>query len=148
MRIITPSAMSALAHPDPEYRFMAGDAYDVDHEAFTWMKKTLLRLERLIDFCCSASLWVPVPGLEGFVTLAVQNGSVHRYYRFGAEKMAAPPEMRRCLDEGQVVVAPSGPPPGALTVLAPVSDSLGDPVAVVEFSALPGGEDRLAPAWS
>ena len=125
---------------------MVGDDYDVDHDTFLRMKKTLLRLERLLDFACSTSLWVRVPGLEGTVTLAVQNGSVHRYYQFGADKLATPAEMVVCLEEGKVVVSPPDPEAGMLTVLAPVFDSLGDAVGVVELSAL--SSDRLAPAWS
>jgi hypothetical protein len=149
-RIITARAMHYLAHPDPDYRFMVGDYYDVDHAAFLRMKKTLLRLERLLDFPCSTALWVrvEVAGLERHVTLAVQNGSVHRYYRFGQEKIALAGEMARCMENGQTIVVPLEDQDHVLTVLSPVFDSLGDVVGVVELSAVHPGSDALPPAWS
>jgi hypothetical protein len=147
-RTITARAMQYIAHPDPEYPFLSGDYYDVDQPVFLRMKKTLLRLERLLDFPCSASLWVKVEGLEGHVTLAVQNGSIHRYYRFGEAQIELPAEMAECIDKGQITVAPLEHPLQMLTVLAPVFDSLGDIVGVVELSALHPASRSPAPAWS
>ncbi len=147
-RIVTDRAMAHIAHPDPEHRFLAGDYYDVDHAAFTRMKKMLLRLERLLGFPCGTALWIPVVGLEGYVTLAVQNGSIHRYYRFGALRLETPAEMGECIRTGQVVVAPMDHPSGTWTVLAPVFDSLGDVAGVAAFSALDPSARSLAPAWS
>jgi hypothetical protein len=147
-RIMTERAMHYIAHPDPEHRFLSGDHYDVDHAHFLRMKKTLLRLERLPGFDCSASLWVCVEGLDGTMTLAVQNGSMHRYYRFGEEKIEAPVEMIECVATGQTVVAPLEHPSQTLTVLAPIFDSLGDVIGIVELSALHPASRALAPAWS
>ncbi|MBN1640750.1 MAG: hypothetical protein JXA09_05910 [Anaerolineae bacterium] len=147
-RIITPRAMAHIAHPDPEYRFLAGDYYDVDHETFLRTKKMLLRLARLLDYPCGTALWVPVAGLDGAMTLAVQNGAIHRYYRFGALRIETPPEMCACMDSGEIVVAPMEHGCTTWTVLAPVFDSLGDVAAVAEFSALDPSGDALAPAWS
>jgi hypothetical protein len=147
-RIITDRAMHYISHPDPNHRFLSGDHFDVDHAHFLRMKKTLLRLERLLGFSCSASLWVNVEGLEGTVTLAVQNGSLHRYYRFGEEKLEAPAEMVECIGTGQTVVAPLEHPSQMLTVLAPIFDSLGDVSGAVELSALHPASRTEAPAWS
>jgi hypothetical protein len=147
-RIITGRAMQYIAHPDPEYPFLSGDYYDVDHDTFLRMKKTLLRLERLLDFPCSASLWVRVEGLQGQVALAVQNGSIHRYYRFGEASIELPAEMAECIGTGKTTVAPLEHPSQTLTVLAPVFDSLGDVVGVVELSALHPASRSPAPAWS
>jgi hypothetical protein len=147
-RILTDRALSYIAHPDPEHRHLAGDYYDVDHAAFLRMKKVLLRLERLLDFPCSTSLWVQVDDLSGYATLAVQNGSVHRYYRFGQEKLKMPKEMAECIEGGRVTVAPCEHPQGMLTVLAPVLDSLGDVVGVVELSAFATRSRLSVPAWS
>jgi hypothetical protein len=82
------------------------------------------------------------------VTLAVQNGSVHRYYRFGQLKMETPDEMARSFAHKAVVVAPLEHPSQTITVLAPVFDSLGDVAGVVELSALHPNAESLAPAWS
>ena len=147
-RIITERAMHYIAHPDPNHRFLSGDHYDVDHAHFIRMKKMLLRLERLLDFPCSTSLWVQVEGREGTMTLAVQNGSIHRYYRFGAEKLETPDEMAECIKTGQTIVAPSEHASQTITVLAPVFDSLGDVAGVVEFSARHPASQALTPAWS
>jgi hypothetical protein len=147
-RIITESAMAHLAHPDPQYRFLAGDYYDVDHGAFLRTKKLLLRLARLFDGHCGTALWVPVDGLEGHVTLAVQNGSVHRYYQFGSLRIEIPREMAACMRSGEVTIAPGEGPGGMCTVLAPVFDSMGDAAAVAEFSALDPDAGVLPPAWS
>jgi hypothetical protein len=146
-RILTDRAMRHVAHPDPEYRFLSGDYYDVDHDTFLRMKKTLLRLERLLDFACDTALWIRVKGMEEYVTLAVQNGAVHRYYRFGQEKMELPPEMAACIETGQTIVAPLEHASGTITVLAPVFDSLGEAAGVVELSAM-HPRSRSAPAWS
>jgi len=147
-RILTERAMYHIAHPDPDYRFLSADYFDVDHRAFDAMKKTLLRLERLTDVRCSTALWVPVAGEEGQVTLAVQNGTIQRYYRFGQAKMAAPDEMARCFQRQVTVVAPTEHPSQTITVLAPVFDSLGDVSGVIELSARHPDADVLSPAWS
>jgi hypothetical protein len=147
-RIIARRAMRYIAEPDPDYGFLAGDYYDVDHATFLRMKKLLLRLERLLDFPCSTSLWVRVGGSVGLMTLAVQNGSVHRCYRFGQLRIETPPEMAECVRARGTIVAPLEHPTRTLTVLAPVFDSLGDVTAVIEFSALHPEAQALPPAWS
>ncbi len=147
-RIITDRAIHYIANPDPEHRFLSGDYYDVDHATFLRMKKTLLRLERLLDFPSSTALWLKIEGLDGYVTLAVQNGSMHRYYRFGEEKIEIPPEMAACIETGQTTPAPLEHPSHTLTVLAPVFDSLGDVVGVVELCALHPESEGLAPGWN
>jgi hypothetical protein len=147
-RILTERAMHHIAHPDPDYRFLSADYFDVDHDTFLRMKKTLLRLERLADVRCCTALWIPVPEQESQVTLAVQNGSIHRYYQFGQTQMEVPEEMGRCIEGKATVVAPLEHPSQTITVLAPVLDSLGDVAGVVELSALRPDAHSLAPAWS
>jgi hypothetical protein len=147
-RIITRRAMHHIAHPDPEYRFLSADYFDVDHAAFDRMKKTLLRLEQLIQVRCNTALWIPVEGRERKVTLAVQNGSIHRYYQFGHSNLVAPDEMARCFESVETVVAPLDHPSQTITVLAPVLDSLGDVSGIIELSALHPDAGSLAPAWS
>lgn len=145
-RIITERAIHYIANPDAQFRFLAGDYYDVEHAAFLRMKKLLLRIERLLPFECNASLWLLLDAPAGHATVAVQNGSRHRYWKWGEEKRPLEPEMAECVRSGQVTVAP--PAAGLLTVLAPVRDSLADVVGFVELTApLPKGR-RLPPAWS
>jgi hypothetical protein len=73
---------------------------------------------------------------------------LHRYYRFGQVKLEIPAEMAECLQTGQAVVAPSEGSSQPLTVLAPVFDSLGDTVGVIELSAQHPESLALSPAWS
>jgi len=146
--IITEQAMHWVANPDPVHRYMAGDYFDVDHEKFLRTKKFLIRLERMGRVRLGSSVWVRVPGTEA-VTVAVQNGSHHRYYRFGQTNLPTPPAMKEAFESRQIVPVPSAAGPGAkdgfVTVLAPVRDSLGDVAAVVELTAPLEAE---APSWS
>ncbi|NKB70307.1 MAG: hypothetical protein GKR89_24820 [Candidatus Latescibacteria bacterium] len=136
-QVITAEAMHYIANPDPRYRFLAGDYYDVDSELFLRTKKLLLRIERLGHVPVDSSVWVPVPGRDA-ITLAVQNGVNHRYYTFGQEQLATPPAIQRVFDSSAIEsVGPNGDaPPQLATALAPVKDSLGDVVGVAEFTAL------------
>jgi hypothetical protein len=145
-RIVSPRSWHYIRNPNPKHRFMTGDYYDVDHESFLLMKKTLLRLGRLVGFPCGTSLWLPVPGDKRQVSCVVQNGKLHRYYRFGGSTQPTPPEMARCLKTGKVLLAPAHR--DYVTALAPVRDSLGDVVGVVELCSPSPKSRALAPAWS
>ncbi|MHC4915549.1 MAG: hypothetical protein ACYTGB_08655 [Planctomycetota bacterium] len=145
-RVISERAMHHLKNPDPKFRHMAGDYYDVDHASFLLAKKTLLRLQRLVDFPCDSSLWQVVPGKEDHVTLVVQNGSLHRYYQWAESTHEMPAEMRECVSGGEVTVAPEDG--DRITVLAPVRDSLGDVVGLVELTSPNPKSKTMAPAWS
>lgn len=145
-RIIADRAHHYIANPDPKFKYATGDYYDVDHASFLLTKKTLLRLEKLVDFPCNTSLWVRVKGLEDHVTLAVQNGSLHRYWQWGEHKRELSGEMAECFASGEVTVAPENE--DLVTVLAPVRDSLGDVVGAVELTAPNPKSAKLALAWS
>jgi len=147
-RIVTPLASHYIANPHPKHPHMSGDYYDVDHAAFLAMKKTLLRLERLVDFPCNTALWMRVAGAPEWVTAVIQNGRLHRYYRFGEGRRKPEGEMAQCLASGRVVEAPLAGSDKYLTVLAPVRDSLGDVVGCVEFTAAYPTGTHLPPAWS
>ena len=54
----------------------------------------------------------------------------------------------RSLRTPQAVTAPLAHPSQTLTILAPVFDSLGDVVGVVELSAMDPTARSPAPAWS
>jgi hypothetical protein len=161
--VITPLAMRYIASPDERHVFLSGDYFDVDHQTFIRIKKLLIRLERLGRIEANCSLWVPVPGKDQ-VTVAVHNGAHHRYYRFGLERLDTPPEMKQVFATGRCLAVPSptgAPVPGGgstgatgspvsesdglVTALAPVRDSLGDVVAVLELTA---PLDAERPAWS
>ena len=148
MRIISSRAAHYIANPHPQYRFLASDYYDVDHGSFLLIKKTLLRLERLVKFDCNATLWVRVEGAPEWLTPVVHNGNLHRYYTFGMSRMEPVPKMTECLDKGRVVAESATKNDKYLTVLAPVRDSLGDIVGCVEFTASNPANAKLRPAWN
>jgi len=145
-RIITETAMHYIANPDPGRRFLSGDYYDVDHELFLRTKKLLLRLERLARGVeVDASIWVLVPG-QDTVTTAVHNGVNHRYYTFGQETLPTPPEMQEVFATGEICQLPPDANGGNrrhATALAPVRDSLGQVVAVAEFTSRVSGEAEV-----
>jgi hypothetical protein len=143
-RIVGEQAMHYIAEPDPNFIYLSGDYFDVDQELFLRTKKLLLRLERLGKVTMNAAVWVPVPGQDE-VTLALHNGPYHRYYNFGMERLATPPEMKELLEAGKVVSVPPSDEKNLATVLAPVRDSLGDVVGVVELTS---PLDAPPPAWS
>ena len=143
--IITDRAMHYIANPDGDYRFLAGDYYDVDAARFLAAKKLLLRIGRLGRTEVSTSVWVPVPGTDA-VTVAIHNGVHHRYYAFGQLSVPVPPEMAQVFETGRCQQLTPDGANAVATVLAPVRDSLHDVVAVVELSAPVLPDDR--PAWS
>ncbi len=143
-RIITERAMRYVANPNPDHKYLGGDYFDVDHELFGRTKRLLIRIARLSGAQVSASAWVPVPGQDK-VTVAVHNGVRHRYYDFGQEAADTPLEMQEVLGTGEIVTVAPEPDRALATVLAPVRDSLGEVVAVIELTAPLEGQ---APAWS
>ena len=143
-RIVEPKAMHHIAHPDPDFRFLSSDYYDVDHGRFLRTKKLLMRLERMARAAVHSCAWVRVEGADA-VTLAVQNGPDHRYYNFGSERMPTPPEMDEVFRTGRVVRVSAGQEDPLATALAPVRDSLGDVVAVAEFTSR---LESPSPTWA
>lgn len=143
--IITPRALHHVTRPDPDHQYLAADYYDVEHVPFLRVKKLLMRIERLAVGCkVDGCIWLAVPSTDQ-VTLVLQNGCHHRYFRFGEMSMTAPPEMRRALDHGEIVTCPPSEDVATLAILAPLRDSLQDIVACVEFAS---STDALAPDWS
>src|SRR3954449_12205022 len=59
-RIVTPRAMEFMLRTDAADRYLASDNYDVNHSAFDAVKKTLIRISRLVSFPADANLWMPV----------------------------------------------------------------------------------------
>ena len=147
-RIIAERSLKYIADPNPVTRRMAGDYFDVDHATFLRMKKLLRRLERLVDFPCCVALWVLVKGQDNLATLAVQDGNVHRYWQWAAQRLELEGEVAECVKTGSVTTAPAEASEDMLTALAPVRDSLGDVVALVEFTAKNPASKKLDPAWS
>src|SRR6516225_8191881 len=60
--IVTARALSYMLRNDPRDRFVGGDNYEVHPDAFDAVKKTLIRISRLVSFPADANLWMPLAG--------------------------------------------------------------------------------------
>jgi len=142
--VITPRAMYYILNPDPKHRFLVGDYFDVDHDLFLRVKKLMTRIARLSGLAVSSSMW-QVIGDGKRATVVVHNGALQRWYRFGDSAIDIPPELAEVARTGEVKALPAAAGDRRATALAPIRDSLGDVVAVCEFSAPLG---QQSPAWS
>jgi len=128
-RIVTRRAIESILKPNPKDRFAASDNYDVEHSAFLQTKKTLLRLARLVPFPCDVNLWMPLP--NGRVHIVIRNpNEMSQFWTWGALHQELFPPMKQVLETGQRTTVKQKP--GYISVLAPVHDSLGNVVGLVE----------------
>jgi len=146
-RILAERSLKYIKDPNPKFRFMTGDYLDVDHATFLRVKKLLLRIQRLAEFKTGTALWLRCDEMPDALVMALQNGSLNRYYSFGAMTTEMRPEMSACLEGAAVTLAPDDPK-RPITVLAPVKNSLQEVVGLVEISAPNPGGGKLLPAWS
>lgn len=130
-RIVTERAMKYLLKQDPRDPYLASDNYDVNHEPFIQTKKTLIRLSRLVDFPCDVNLWMPIPTDPPRIHIVIRNANeMSQFWVWGALHQEMFPEMNDVLRSGRRVTVTKRP--GWTSVLAPVYDSLGDVVGLVE----------------
>lgn len=133
-QVVTARAMDYLFRTDPRDRYLAGDNYEVNHEVFNSVKKTLIRISRLVSFPADANLWMPIAGHPDKIRVVIRNANeLSQFWPWGALYQDMIPEMKTVLDTGRRTTVTRKP--GWISVLAPVSDSLGDVVAVVEVAA-------------
>jgi len=132
-----------VACPDPLYDGVDGKPCDAWLLGFLRMKKTLRRLETLVEFTCNTALWTNPPERDGRMALLMHNGNVHRYYVFGDVEMETPPEMSEVMAGGEATTVEGG---DRLTVLTPLLDSLGDVVGIVELTAEDPAAKSMVPA--
>ena len=144
--IITEKALHYVINPHPDHPYLAGDHYDVDHELFLRNKKLLLRVARMSQRDIGATIFVPVAETK-FMTVALHNGTCFRYYKtFGQERSIPADEVKQVFETGEIGTVFPDESAAMYTTLAPVRDSLGDVVAVVELST-PTPENNNE-AWS
>ncbi len=130
-RIQTPRSAAALLEKNPRDPWAAADNYDVDHAAYTASKKTLIRLSRLCPSTCDVNLWMPVPASPRRIQIVIRNvNEMSQFWTWGVLHQEVPAEMARVLDTGARVTVSRRQ--GMISVLAPVRDSLGDIVGLVE----------------
>lgn len=133
-RIVKPRALHFLAHPDPKDQWAAGDNYEVDHAAFIETKKILRRLSLIAPFPCDVNLWMPLKDQPGKVHIVVRNvNEMSQFWNWGALIQDMDPRMKQVLDTGERTTISDKE--GWISVLAPVYDSEGDIVGLVEAVA-------------
>jgi hypothetical protein len=143
-RIQTARSARSMVEMNPRDRWAAADNYEVHHDAYIAVKKTLIRLSRLCPGACDVNLWMPVKGKPGRIQIVVRNANeMSQFWTWGALEQELPAEMRRVLETGerQTVTRRAG----MVSVLAPVRDSLGDIVGLVEVvsSATPSPTENV-----
>jgi len=130
-RIVTRRAIGFMFANDPHDRFLAGDNYDVDDESFNAVKKTLIRLSHLASFPADVNLWMPIEGHPGKVQIVVRNkNEMSQFWTWGALYQDMFPQMDTVLKTGHRLTVANKP--GWISVLAPVYNSLGDIIGLIE----------------
>ncbi len=130
-KIVTPLAKEYMFKVDPKDPWLAGDNYDVDDVAFNATKKTLIRLSHLTAFPSDVNLWMPIDGHPGKIQMVIRNkNEMSQFWHWGDIYQDMTPEMATVLKTGQRVTVTDRP--GWISVLAPVYNSLGDIVGLVE----------------
>lgn len=130
-RIMTERAAARLTVVDPKNRWAASDDFDVNHENYIQVKKLLIRLSRLVPYPCDVNLWMPLEKSPGKIQILIRNANeMSQFWTWGALHQDTTPAMREVIESGQRrTVAETS---GMVSVLAPVSNSLGEIVGLVE----------------
>jgi hypothetical protein len=130
-RIQTPRSAQYLLQKDARDPWRASDNFDVNDQAFIGTKKTLMRLARLCPEACDVNLWMPVPSNPPGIQILIRNvHEMSQFWTWGDLHQEMPTEMKRVLDTGERVTVHRRA--GMISVLAPVYDSAGDIVCLVE----------------
>ncbi len=140
--IVTPRAMAQMLHPNPRDEWAAGDNYDVNAGAFNSVKKTLMRLAMMVNYPVDVNLWMPVPTTTPTIQVVIRNKNNLSQFWDGQLDQKMPAQMDAVLKTGQQMTVQEKP--GMISVLAPVRNSLGQIVGLVEVvsSTVPPKHDE------
>ena len=130
-KIVTRRAKDFMFANDPRDPWIADDNYDVDDASFSAVKRTLIRLSHLAPFPADVNLWMPIEGHADKIQIVIRNkNEMSQFWTWGALYQNKPPQMESVLKTGQRVTVTGRP--GWISVLAPVYNSLGDIVGLIE----------------
>ena len=132
-RIVKPQAIQEMFQENPRDKWGASDNYNVNHEPYIQIKKTLIRLSRTVDFPVDLNLWMPLPKPGKIHIVIRQANEMSQFWTWGALFQDMHPAMKKTLATGQGVTVTEKPP--LISVLAPVKNSLGDVVGIIEVVA-------------
>jgi hypothetical protein len=137
-RIMTRRSLEQMFALNPKDRWAASDNFEVHHEPYIQAKKTLIRLSRLVPYACDVNLWKPFKERPDKIQVLIRNvNEWSQFWTWGALTQDMPVEMKRVLGTGKREQVTRKP--GMISILAPVYDSLGDIVALVEVVAVTPG---------
>ena len=138
-RIMARRALGFMFAVDPKDPWAASDNFDVNDEPYIQIKKTLIRLSRLLEYPCDVNLWMPFADRPDKIQVLVRNvNEWSQFWTWGMLVQDLPAEMKRVLETGRRETVTQKP--GLISVLAPVRNSLGDMVGLVEVvGPEPGG---------
>jgi len=130
-RIITPRAWEFMSRRDPRDQYAPDDNYDVDDQSFIAVKKLLMRLATLADYPVDVNLWMPLDTQRKRVSIIIRNRyEMSQFWKWGKLEQPMFPPMLSVLETGKRLTVKEKV--GYVSVLAPVRNSLGDIVALVE----------------
>lgn len=130
-KIVTPLAKEYMFKADPRNPWLTGDNYDVDDVSFNITKKTLIRLSHLTSFPSDVNLWMPIDGHPGKIQMVIRNkNEMSQFWHWGDIDQDMNSQMETVLKTGRRVTVTDRP--GWVSVLAPVYNSLGDVVGLIE----------------
>lgn len=133
-RIVTKQSLAEMFAENPRDKFGASDNYTVDHNAYIVTKKTLQRLARLAPVAADVNLWMPLAQKPGKIHVVIRNqNEISQFWPWGALHQDTPAPMKTVLATGKRQTVRERP--GFVSVLAPVYNSLGDIVGLVEVVA-------------
>ena len=130
-RIITPRALTYMLRRDRRDEYASADNYDVDDPAFITTKKSLMRLATLADYPVDVNLWMPLDAHRKSISIVIRNRyEMSQFWEWGKLEQPMFPPMLSVLETGKRLTVKQKT--GYVSVLAPVRNSLGDIVALVE----------------
>ncbi len=130
-QIMTTRSLERMFIADPKDPWAASDDFNVNYEPYIRVKKTLIRLSNLLTYPCDVNLWMPFEGKPDKIQVLIRNvNELSQFWTWGDLTQDMNPEMKQVLDTGERRTVTQKP--GLVSVLAPVRDSLGDIVALVE----------------
>ena len=127
--ILTQRALDHMLKHDPRDDWQAGDNYDVNNDAFIHTKKTLIRLAMIAPFPVDVNLWMQIPTTKD-VHIVIRNKYDLSQFWNGDLEQPMPAPMQQVLKTGDRATVEEKP--GMVSVLAPVRNSLGEIVGVLE----------------
>ena len=134
-QIMTRRSLERMFVVDPKDPWAASDDFNVNHEPYIQVKKTLIRLSRLLTYPCDVNLWMPFENRPDKIQILIRNANEwSQFWTWGDLNQDMIPVMKQVLETGvrQTVTQKAG----MISVLAPVRDSLDEIVGLVEVVSL------------